>query len=386
MEVVLVHAADPLAPVEGGAIRFSLCLLNYLVKRGVDVTFLGVQTEDRPVQNLPYTFVPVLKGSYDWRLFLAKLFVLAPSLQLPPTAIIQTFRLDTILPFVLFRRRNPKAMVSDEPLHVARVAYKPIFPLVQFAHGFVEAYCMRRLDALITDARTATHYQRRYPRTMKSNLFVMSHAGVDTDVFRPMDRGAARAALGLNLDDPVVVFVGRIEAVKDLDFLIASFARFQAEIPGAKLAIVGRGSEEARLKRLVRDHGPAGVLFLGEYPPDKVLEVVNCADMLAICSVTEGGPMVLREALACGIPVVSNDVGDVASIITSERLGRVVPKDEKAFASAMLDVLEMVRRERATVREECVRAAQAFTYDKVGEAMFSMYHQIQHRRDRKSGS
>ncbi|MFQ5472293.1 MAG: glycosyltransferase, partial [Dehalococcoidia bacterium] len=70
--------------------------------------------------------------------------------------------------------------------------------------------------------------------------------GVDTDHFRPRDRAAARAAIGLDGDDPVVLFVGRIERLKGIDILVRAAAQLEG---GFQLLIVGGDSKDARRKR-----------------------------------------------------------------------------------------------------------------------------------------
>lgn len=115
--------------------------------------------------------------------------------------------------------------------------------------------------------------------------------GVDFDRFRPGERCAARQALGLPLDRELVLFVGREAWDKRLDAVEEAVRLLQARRPGVELVKVS-----------------------GQ-PHDVVPMYMNACDALLLISTYEGSPMVVKEALACNLPVVASDVGDVAEVI-----------------------------------------------------------------------
>ena len=115
--------------------------------------------------------------------------------------------------------------------------------------------------------------------------------GVDFGRFRPGDGRAARQALGLPLDKELVLFVGRAAWDKRLDAVEEAVRLLQAERPGVELVLVS-----------------------GQ-PHDVVPTYMNACDVLLLISTYEGSPMVVKEALACNLPVVASDVGDVAQVI-----------------------------------------------------------------------
>ena len=102
MRIVLVHPADPSSPTEGGTVRYSLNILEYLLKNDIDTTLLGVQSGEQTFAHSKFTFVPILKRSDSWQKYFAKLMLKVPFLNIPDSAVIHTFRLDFTLPFVLF--------------------------------------------------------------------------------------------------------------------------------------------------------------------------------------------------------------------------------------------------------------------------------------------
>ena len=114
--------------------------------------------------------------------------------------------------------------------------------------------------------------------------------GVDTDLFRPAPQAEARHQVGLPADQPVILFVGAPRPEKRLPLIEAAVARLQETQPAARLTCV---------------HNE---------PREVVARYLNAADVLILASVAEGAPMVVREAMACNLPVVSTDVGDVAEL------------------------------------------------------------------------
>lgn len=153
--------------------------------------------------------------------------------------------------------------------------------------------------------------------------------GVDTTVFKPpLDRAALRHRMGLG-GERVVLFLGRLEAVKGIDVLLAAWKQLSIE---ATLVVAGEGSLRHLLER-----PPRGVRYLG--PRADAAELLGCADLLVLPSRSEGLPMVVLEAMACGLPVLASDVGGVAEAV-DRRVGRLVPPgDPVALAGGLMELL-----------------------------------------------
>jgi glycosyltransferase involved in cell wall biosynthesis len=116
--------------------------------------------------------------------------------------------------------------------------------------------------------------------------------GVDTERFMPMDREEARRALGLPEDRPIVLWIGNTDRlVKDFHLAEAAVAEARSHAPGLEFLAVN-GIPNAQLP-----------LYY------------NAADVFLLTSVSEGSPNVVKEAMACGCPIVSTDVGDVRWVV-----------------------------------------------------------------------
>jgi glycosyltransferase involved in cell wall biosynthesis len=151
--------------------------------------------------------------------------------------------------------------------------------------------------------------------------------GVDTDRLRPRSRSAARRALGLDPDAPTAVCVGRLAPLKGQDQLLAAWPSVLADVPDARLALVGDGPMAARWRAI-----PVAAQWHGH--SDAVVDWYAAADVVVLPSRAEGMALVPLEAMACGRSVVAFDVGGVRQSVAGG--GAVVPAgDVAALARAV---------------------------------------------------
>jgi glycosyltransferase involved in cell wall biosynthesis len=143
-------------------------------------------------------------------------------------------------------------------------------------------------------------------------------------------------------DEPTIVFMGRIDPLKDLHTLIRAFALVHADMPGARLRIFGgtpAGNEAYAdsCRRLIGELGLAGAATL-EGRVDSPVEAYHAGSIVALTSISEGFPYTVVEAMACGRTVVSTNVGGVGEAVADT--GFVVsPRDAPGFAAACLRLL-----------------------------------------------
>ncbi|MFM9964203.1 MAG: glycosyltransferase, partial [Planctomycetaceae bacterium] len=170
------------------------------------------------------------------------------------------------------------------------------------------------------------------------------YQGVDTDLFCPGDARSARQRLWLPTDRRMLLWVGRMVDVKGLDTLIAAFDRVRERQPDLHLLLVGDGPLRASLQADVQRRGLTDhVTFAGAQSPAQLPDWYRAADLFVLSSKSEGLPNVLREAVACGRPFVSTDVGSVREIAQSDDgspFAELVPVgDEAAMSRAIERVL-----------------------------------------------
>jgi glycosyltransferase involved in cell wall biosynthesis len=163
--------------------------------------------------------------------------------------------------------------------------------------------------------------------------------GVDLATFVPEERLAARRALGYGAEERIVLFnAGRNPAVKDPELAAAAVEEARRQLGTMRLVVLD-----------------------GTAPPGDIPRYMNAADCLLVTSKTEGSPTVVQEAMACNLPVVSVDVGDVRERLEGVRGCAVVARDPRALGAALAALLRSPRRSdgRVHAAELDVRAIAA---------------------------
>lgn len=204
---------------------------------------------------------------------------------------------------------------------------------------------------------------------VEASKVVVLRNGIDTHRFRPVDRLAARRALGLAFGSPVIVSVGRLVALKGHDLVIDALL----QLPGAHLLIAGDGPERIALEARARRLGVhERVHFLGQVGHDDLPGVYSAADALVLASSNEGWPNVLLEAMACGTPVVATDVGGCSEVVTAPEAGTIVrERSADAIATALTDLLAHPP-ERAATR----RHAERFGWDETTRGQEQLFESL----------
>ena len=247
----------------------------------------------------------------------------------------------------------------------------------------LEARLLPRFDSVhcVREA-TAAAYRARHPAL--ADRFRFMPTWMDPEIFHPPDAGlrqALRARLderyGLSPDQRVIVFVGRLEAQKNVDLLIRSFAVVAAQEADLRLLIVGDGALAASLRQVARDLRVADkITFTGAQPVAQVAGLLRSGDVFAMSSAFEGMSMSLLEAMGCGLPVVSTDVGEVRRLVVPGRNGEIAAGHTVAQYAAALRACLVNRA--AYAGPPAVAAAARFVPAVVLEELFDTYRRLDH--------
>ena len=193
--------------------------------------------------------------------------------------------------------------------------------------------------------------------------------GIDTDVFRPRDRLAARHALGV--DGPVLISVGHLIERKGHDRTIAALAL----LPAMTLLILGDGPERQTLQALANRLGVADrVRLLGSRPHAELPAYYSAADVMVLASSREGWANVLLEAMACGTPVVASDIPGNPEVVQAPEAGLVVQANTPEGIAAGVRRLLANPPNRAATRVY----AERFSWDETTRAQLALFRDVIH--------
>jgi glycosyltransferase involved in cell wall biosynthesis len=194
------------------------------------------------------------------------------------------------------------------------------------------ARLLQAADGLL--AVSQSRLSRRWPRAACRPTRSRCTIRASTALFQPLDRGAAKARLGVS--GPLLATVGALIERKGQAFAIDAMGA----AAGRDLLLAGSGPDRAPLEQQAARLGVMQrVRFLGSQPPEEVARMVAAADVMLLPTRAEGIANAWVEALACGTPVVTCEAGGVRDVIDRPELGRVVARDGESLAGAVRELL-----------------------------------------------
>jgi len=200
--------------------------------------------------------------------------------------------------------------------------------------------------------------------------------GVDTAVFSPGDRTAAREALGLSADSLLLLSAarsGKASPFKGFDTLEAALPHIARAAEGRDVVLLALG--ENAPDTVIGGVSVRFVPFVSE--PARVAEYYRAADLYLHPARAENFPLAILEAMACGVPVVASDVGGIPEIVLDTQTGILVPAgDPQALAAAANALLAHDARRAAFATAGVSRVRAEFTLERQVERYLDWYAEI----------
>jgi predicted dehydrogenase/glycosyltransferase involved in cell wall biosynthesis len=187
-------------------------------------------------------------------------------------------------------------------------------------------------------------------------------------------REAIRAMLGISALAPALLCVARFTPQKDHPTLIAAFTALRRRRPEAMLLLVGEGPERAACEALVALDQIEGVAFLGYR--DDMGALLEVADLLVLPSRFEGLPLVVLEAMACGLPVVATRIGGTVEALGDDHCYLCEPGDADGLARCLEAALGDVEAAHACARRQRLRFETRFTARRMADETAWLYRSV----------
>ena len=148
---------------------------------------------------------------------------------------------------------------------------------------------------------------------------------------------------------PELVVARNLETIYDVGTALRALKQVRVRVPGAHLSVAGSGPERSRLEALAMELGLQGaVTFTGQLENADMVALYQRADVAINPSRVDNMPISILEALACGVPVVSTNVGGIPDLVAHDRTALLVPpQDPEAMASAVVSILVQPARAEA---------------------------------------
>ncbi|MBW1991594.1 MAG: glycosyltransferase family 4 protein [Deltaproteobacteria bacterium] len=378
----------PIPPIRGGATEGFIEHLARRLRRWQPV-IISPADPDLPLQSrqarVEYRRVPFS----GWRRWLCK-------------------RYPGIFPFynrgvaALVRELQPDLLhVHNRPLLASDLKSRfPELPVLLHMHNLYEILGKRERPAPGAEIRVegfvaCSHFvlERETGRLAKGAAarFVV-YNGVDVQAFRPVweqpDRAAAlRRRYGLT-EEPVVLFVGKIRESKGVGLLLKAMHSVWRRLPAAVLMLVGgtefgRGRTQRQRFQAQVKAAPGRVILTGFVPPSEVPDYYLLGDIfVAPSQIHEGLPLVVLEASAGGLPIVTTKMGGIPEFVQPELNGILLEHrdDPQELADKILSLLGDPSRRQRLARQGREWVLSNFSWEKIAEVQEHIYAQVAARR------
>jgi glycosyltransferase involved in cell wall biosynthesis len=392
----------------GGAEAYMLELADLQTRAGHQVAFFGMDHQDNLPQRYAAHFPPYLSldpppSSVGGRLATAAHIVYSPASRRGIEQVVRSFRPDVAHVHNIYHQLSPSVLrplaEHGVPTVLTLHDYKLICPSYQLLdHGRICEACLggrfhhavlRRCkdgslgaSTLVAVESTVHRLTRAYGVAglmISPSRFLagkMLQAGVYPERLTVLDHFVDTAGTAPKATPGgKVVFAGRLAPEKGLDALIEAIARVGA---GAELDVAGDGPERARLEALAAARAPGRVRFHGRLPKDRLLDLIRAAAVVAVPSRWhENQPMAVLEAFACGVPVVTTNLGGLPELVDQGRDGVVVDADDlQALAGALEGLLADPERAFAMGRAARAKAERRFAPERHLDQLQRLYQRV----------
>lgn len=225
-----------------------------------------------------------------------------------------------------------------------------------------------------------SHYiQRLFEDSFgRPRRFKVIHNGIDTNLFRPRDQKECSDYFPL-LDglENIILFTGRMIALKGLDVLIDSFTEMIQDLD-AHLVLAGAGNFEPWKRRLLKKNIPnSKYTFLGKVPYHKMPFLYPLASVFVLPSYSESFPLTILEAMSAGVPVIATNVGGLPEMIENSVNGFLIkPGDSFALAQKIIEIIRYKEKTLELARKGRERAITDFSAKRMGDETAEMYKRV----------
>jgi len=195
--------------------------------------------------------------------------------------------------------------------------------------------------------------------------------GVDISKFPMMNKTRTRDMVGLPPDKKIGICIARLSEEKNLDILIRAISLLGVDSP--LMIVIGDGPLKGKLEVMCESYNIKDKFILkGSIPHNEIYKWLNAADFFCLPSQREGCPVVIHEALACGVPVVATNVGAIPDLIKSEEYGLLCRPSDAQELSKMI-----ARSIVKSWNRECIaQYGRKFTWQSVAQDIVKVFEKV----------
>jgi len=193
--------------------------------------------------------------------------------------------------------------------------------------------------------------------------------------FKQKDLDNLRISLGIDLDDFVLLFLGRLSREKSITILIKEFSLLHENLPTLKLLIVGGGPDKAYFEKVAKERGVVdSVIFTGMIPQHDIAKYYHISDLFVNFSMSETQGLTYIESLASGVPLLVKSDENLVGVVKHHQNGLTFVKDEEFKELFMQLYNNRVLFNKIT--NNATKAIEEFSADQYGKNILAIYQYV----------
>ena len=301
-------------------IKFRIFPTNFSVRHGMEVSFFmlkALKEEIKKAKKENKKLILHLHEYHSWQIYLILFF-------LKKTKNIK----------IIAQNHGGRSPFKNLQKYKRLFLVLPIIILMQFFENLL----LKRINIFYALSDEEIDYLMG-----KTNSEIKFQTmGLSNRYFKKINKKNARTKLKLNKNKKYALYIGRLTKTKGIGELLDAMKKLK----DVELLLMGEGQGYELYKNYAMQNKIKNVTFLGLIYGDEKLLYLDACDCLILPSYTEGAPVVLMEAIAKNLPVISTDVGGVKKMIADGREGIIIkPRSTKEIEIAVKKILKWKKKD-----------------------------------------
>lgn len=338
LNIAILHSGDLNKISPGGVSQYIEKIIKYNKKN--DITLFGVVDEKSEyvigkeytseIEGKKYKFIPIQNNKkkplsiyYFFNIF--KLFN-----KLKEFDVIYAQRMEYALPFTFSKLRGKLIMAVHGSGKYSYIFWgKIVGTLYNILERISIRNCSKAIVLLKREEYGVPYYKNRYSK--HSNKIIYGKVPIDLNLFKRLNKEEIRFKYGINQNDKILIYFGRIDNNPKRVLLLPKIIdKLSKKMENVKCIIIGDGEDKSKLISMCNELNLEDrFIFYNKIGHGKMLtELVNLADLSIILSTFEGICMSALESIACCVPVIATDVGDVNEYIYNSTNGIIMKSSD----------------------------------------------------------